>query len=79
MRFTVGTKGALYAIALAWPGPGLRINAPIPIAGKKVVLLGPNGKPLPVRQDGSAIVITTGASHASQVTTSKDAFVYRIS
>jgi alpha-L-fucosidase len=79
VRFTVGANGAVYAIALGWPGNELRLNAPIPIAGKKVVLLGSNGKPLPVRQDGSAIVITTGAAHASQVTTSKDAFVFRIS
>jgi alpha-L-fucosidase len=78
VRFTVGKNGSIYAIALAWPGKELRINAPLPIDGKKVVLLGSNGKPLAARHDGSTVVITTGADTASQVTSSKDAFVFRV-
>jgi hypothetical protein len=78
LRFTVGKNGSIYVIALTWPGKELRINAPVPIDGKKVVLLGSNGKPLPAHHDGATVVITTGAERASQLTTSQDAFVFRV-
>jgi alpha-L-fucosidase len=45
LRFTVGKNGSIYVIALAWPGKELRINAPVPIDGKKVVLLGSQHSP----------------------------------
>jgi alpha-L-fucosidase len=59
VRYTTG-NGAVYAIALEWPGPELALKAPRPGASAAVTLLGEAG-PLKWRAEGGAMRIETPA------------------
>jgi len=63
-----------------WPGAEMTINAPVPIADDSViVLLGSDGAPLAWHRNGASIVVEMPAGgDAEAATTSRDAFVLRI-
>jgi alpha-L-fucosidase len=81
VRYTVGSHGKRYVIALGWPGKELVVNAPAPIAdGAKIVLLGGDDRPLHWRRSGSTVRITMPAGgNAQRATRSSHAFAFRVS
>jgi alpha-L-fucosidase len=78
LRFTVGKNGAFYVTSLVWPGTQMKITAAIPITDDSaIVLLGSDGAPLAWHRDGTNIVVDM-PSGGETSTTSRDAFVFRI-
>ncbi len=79
LRFTVGRAGYLYVTALTWPGRELTIDAPVTLGSRaRVVLLGSDERPLPVRRDGSKLVVTLPGPDRDAATRSRGAYTLRI-
>ena len=64
--------------SLVWPGTQMTIQAPVPIGNDStIVLLGSNDAPLTWHRDGTKVVVDMPAA-GEAATTSRDAFVFRI-
>ncbi|MBJ7348389.1 MAG: alpha-L-fucosidase [Thermoleophilaceae bacterium] len=81
LRFTAGNDGSYYITALAWPGSTLTVNSPVPLQpGQTIKLLGSTSGPLDYTRTADQLIITTpeGGDQAA-ATTSKSAFVFKVS
>jgi alpha-L-fucosidase len=79
VRYTV-KDGALYAIALEWPGDQLTLSAGLPVTrGTRVELLGAEGGYLEWHRDDADNVVVDMPDAGSAATSSEHAYVFKIS
>src|SRR5699024_879360 len=78
VRYTM-RDGALYAIALEWPGETLTLGSDLPVADDaQVTLLGNDGGPLAWERDGAGQLLISPPPGGAGATSSEHAFVFKI-